>query len=298
MGLRLQPAEPRQPNQPNQAIAFGAFQKVVPGLYNCHYEPLVEENVGAAITNRAPGFGYIDPACPFLEIAHQLPKAMQIRERTEPYRLILADDHQLFLEGLKMTFSNYPQYEVVCASLEGKEVQRMLNRQPRETIDLVICDAYLTGADGQPLCHYFYKHPVNTKVMMISTWEDPELIAKLMVGGISGYVSKKVGHWELTQAVEQIVRGGKYFSQSANEHVSAYRQFKKAYGMANLSTNEVAIVQLIASEYTTSEIAEELHLSKHTVDSYRKNIISKLGVRNTAGITKFALKMNSTRILE
>ena len=120
---------------------------------------------------------------------------------------------------------------------------------------------------------------------------DANKIEELIKYDIDGYVPKNAEKSELLKAINTIVLGKKYFSKEITDFYTQNAFNKKKDQQIKLSKREVDVIKLIAQEYTTQEIADKLFLSKHTIESYRKNLISKLNVRNLAGITKYALKM-------
>jgi DNA-binding NarL/FixJ family response regulator len=120
---------------------------------------------------------------------------------------------------------------------------------------------------------------------------DANKIEELIKYDIDGYVPKNAEKNELLKAINTIVLGEKYFSKEITDFYTQNTFNKKKEQQIKLSKREVDVIKLIAQEYTTQEIADKLFLSKHTIESYRKNLISKLNVRNLAGITKYALKM-------
>ena len=120
---------------------------------------------------------------------------------------------------------------------------------------------------------------------------DTTTVQTLTQDNVDGYVPKNAEKEELLTAIETILNGDKYFSQSIKE-VYLKGMFSKEEKLEDtLSKREKEVLKLIAQEFTTQEIADQLFLSKHTIESYRKNLISKLEVRNLAGLTKYAIKL-------
>ena len=117
------------------------------------------------------------------------------------------------------------------------------------------------------------------------------MIDKLIRNNVDGYVPKNAEKDELLTAIRSIIKGEKYFSSEIKKAYTDAMFDNKKVEEINLTDREKEVLKLIAEEYTTQEIADELFLSKHTIESYRKNLISKLNVKNLAGLTKHALKM-------
>jgi DNA-binding NarL/FixJ family response regulator len=208
------------------------------------------------------------------------------------YRLIIADDHKMFLDGLLSILSSKKQYEIVLTANSGKNVAKYLDiNNEQEFIDLVITDVNMPDLNGVELNkHIKNKHP-KTKTLVVSMLHDSMTVQTLTKDNVDGYVPKNAEKEELLEAIESILKGEKYFSQSIKE-VYLKGMFSNEKSLIDsLSKREKEVLKLIAEEHTTQEIADTLFLSKHTIESYRKNLISKLEVRNLAGLTKYAIKL-------
>ncbi|MGC1516167.1 MAG: response regulator transcription factor, partial [Maribacter sp.] len=129
---------------------------------------------------------------------------------------------------------------------------------------------------------------------VVSMLHDSKSVQTLTKDNVDGYIPKNAEKDELLLAIETILKGEKYFSQSIKD-VYLKGMFSNEQSIEeSLSKREKEVLTLIAQEFTTQEIADQLFLSKHTIESYRKNLISKLDVRNLAGLTKYAIKLGLT----
>ena len=208
------------------------------------------------------------------------------------YRLIIADDHKMFLDGLLSILSAKKEYDIILTANNGKNVAKYLNiNNAEEPVDLVITDVNMPDLNGIELNkHIKVKHP-KTKTLVVSMLHDAMTVQTLTKDNVDGYVPKNAEKDELLEAIESILKGNKYFSQSIKD-VYLKGMFSNEQSLIeSLSKREKEVLKLIAEEYTTQEIADKLFLSKHTIESYRKNLISKLDVRNLAGLTKYAIKL-------
>lgn len=208
------------------------------------------------------------------------------------YRLIIADDHKMFLDGLLSILSAKKDYNIVLTANSGKNVAKYLDiNNTKEFIDLVITDVNMPDLNGIELNkHIKDKHP-KTKTLVVSMLHDSMTVQTLTKDNVDGYVPKNAEKEELLEAIESILKGEKYFSQSIKD-VYLKGMFSNEQSLiTSLSKREKEVLKLIAEEHTTQEIADKLFLSKHTIESYRKNLISKLDVRNLAGLTKYAIKL-------
>ncbi len=208
------------------------------------------------------------------------------------YRIIIADDHKMFLDGLLSILGAKKEYDIILTAYSGKNVAKYLDiNNAEEPIDLVITDVNMPDLNGIELNkHIKVKHP-KTKTLVVSMLHDAMTVQTLTKDNVDGYVPKNAEKDELLEAIESILKGDKYFSQSIKD-VYLKGMFSNEQSLIeSLSKREKEVLKLIAEEYTTQEIADKLFLSKHTIESYRKNLISKLDVRNLAGLTKYAIKL-------
>ena len=208
------------------------------------------------------------------------------------YKLIIADDHKMILDGLLSILASKEEYNIVLTANSGKNVIKYLDiNNSEEAIDLVITDVNMPDINGIELNkHIKTKHP-KTKTLVVSMLHDTTTVQTLTKDNVDGYIPKNAEKQELLEAIEKILKGDKYFSQSIKDvYLKGMFSNEKSL-IESLSKREKEVLKLIAEEYTTQEIADKLFLSKHTIESYRKNLISKLEVRNLAGLTKYAIKL-------
>ncbi|MBS9462638.1 response regulator transcription factor [Flagellimonas sp. 389] len=208
------------------------------------------------------------------------------------HKIIIADDHKMFLDGLLSILASKENFEIILTADNGKNVAKYLDiNNAKESIDLVITDVNMPEFNGIELNkHIKTKHP-NTKTLVVSMLHDTNTVQTLTKDNVDGYVPKNAEKGELIKAIETILKGEKYFSQTIKD-VYLKGMFSNEQSLTqSLSKREKEVLKLIAQEFTTQEIADKLFLSKHTIESYRKNLISKLEVRNLAGLTKYAIKL-------
>lgn len=207
------------------------------------------------------------------------------------HNILLADDHKLFLEGLVRLFAKEEDLHVLYFAYNGKHIIQYLDSHPGELVDLVITDISMPDVDGIALNNHVKKVRPDTKTLVVSMHTDTGMVDTLVQNDVDGYLSKNADSEEFLRAVRTILGGQKYFSELVKQ---AYidRVFNKEKDTFEaLTAREKEVLALIAQEYTTQEIADRLFLSKHTVETYRKTLLSKLKVRNLAGLTKYAVKL-------
>ncbi len=208
------------------------------------------------------------------------------------YNLIIVDDHKMFLDGLQSIFESMKEYNVVLTGKNGEEILKYLKNNKEEKIDLVITDITMPKLNGIALNRAIKEERKTIKTLVVSMHTDAKMIETLINEDVDGYVPKNAEKNELSKAIETILNGEKYFSREIKEIYLKSKLSMKKEEEIILTQREIQVVTLIAKEFTTQEIADKLFLSKHTIESYRKNLMNKLSVRNIAGLTKYALKKN------
>lgn len=207
------------------------------------------------------------------------------------YNLIIADDHKMFLDGLLSILSVKSEYNILFTANSGKNVVKYVSINPTEKIDLIITDISMPEVDGITLNNTVKNINSNIKVLVVSMHIDSVMIDTLIKNDVDGYIPKNAEKEELLKAIATILKGEKYFSKIIKDAYMQSAFNKEKETITALTQREKEVLKLIALENTTQEIADILFLSKHTIESYRKNLISKLNVRNLAGLTKYAIKL-------
>lgn len=205
-------------------------------------------------------------------------------------KIILVDDHNMFVDGLSSILSQETDIEIVLTSSSAKQVLKYLSINTKEQVDLVITDINMPEMDGIELNAHIKKDFPSVKTLVISMLHDAKKIKTLTEAEVNGYVSKNTAKQELLTAIRTILEGQNYFTSKVKELLMEEMLNAKKEKEIKLTGRETEVLKLIAQEFTTQEIADKLFLSKHTIESYRKNLISKLGVRNLAGLTRYAIE--------
>ena len=208
-------------------------------------------------------------------------------------KILLADDHQMFLDGLSALLSQIAYVEIVAAVNNGAQ---LLERLKTIKGDLVIVDLHMPVMDGLEATKMIRERYPSLKVLGLTMDNELETIQAMLEAGASGYILKNTGKAELELAILQVMKGEHYLSQSISTQL-AQSLFLKKKAVAEeiseldlLTDRETEILKMIALENSNIEIAEKLYISPKTVETHRKNLMKKIGVRNSLGIYKFALK--------
>ncbi len=206
------------------------------------------------------------------------------------YNIIIADDHKMFVDGLRSILEQEEDLHILHTTSNGEEVLKYLKINQNEPVDLLITDLNMPGIDGNVLNQSIKKDFPTIKTLVISMLEDGAKIKSLTEDGVNGYLSKNAEQNELLKAIRSILSGENYFSGHIQSILIKTLTNSRKTPEVRLTQREKEVLQLIAKEHTTQEIADLLFLSKHTIESYRKNLINKLEVRNLAGLTRYAIE--------
>lgn len=204
-------------------------------------------------------------------------------------RIMVADPQQLVAEGLRSQLSDVPEFEVVGHAATGTALLKALAACD---VDLVLMDVSLPGMDGIDATRNIHKQYPVIKVLAHSSLTGIEYVNSMLIEGAVGYVVKNADKAELVDALRTVVQGGKYISEKARKSIDGGYDFtEKRMGgeYMGLTAREREIIRLIASEKTNEEMASILFVSVDTIKTHRKNLMTKLNVRSTAGLVKYAL---------
>ncbi len=209
-------------------------------------------------------------------------------------KVFITDDHELYLEGLVLLLNKQQGIQVVGSALTGKE---LLQKLPGVEVDILLLDVHLPDTDEEELLKKIRTLHPNLKILYLTIMRGTRYIHKLIRHDIHGYILKNTSIEELVKALKTVSEGKKYFSKEINI-IDTDQDFRNTVTIEDrkvdeiLSKREIEVLTLICKEYSNSEIAEKLFLSVSTVETHRKNLIAKLGVNNTVGLVKFALRNN------
>jgi len=208
----------------------------------------------------------------------------------ENISFIIADDHPLFLEGLKMIVETNPFYKVVATANNGEEV---LIKLSSHYVDIVLIDINMPKSDGLQTTKSIKEKYPEISVICISSHMEKVIIERMYQFGASAYLSKNLNIEELEIAINKAVLKERYYSPEILKLLFEKRfpqsKFSPNVNNYNLTKRELDVLLLIGEEYNTPQIANKLSISTHTVISHRKNLLQKLNVRNTAGLVKYAI---------
>src|SRR5512138_310229 len=197
----------------------------------------------------------------------------------EKIRIILADDHQLFRNGLKMLLEASPEFEIAGEASNGEEFLRILRNC---VADVVLMDINMPEMDGVEATRRGIKLCPGMAVIALSMYGEEEYYYKMVDAGAKGFILKDSDISEVREAIITVRKGGSYFSQELLYHViQKFKHRENETKSANLSKREKEILFKICEGLSNQEIAETLFISKRTVDKHRANLLGKTNSKNT-----------------
>lgn len=207
--------------------------------------------------------------------------------------ILIADDHTMFVDGMESILKDEPDFFVIGRSYDGPSVIQFIQNH---SVDVVLLDVNLPGMNGIEVCKEITNHHPNIKVLAISMFNEESFVSEILNNGAKGYILKNTGREELLKAIRTVAKGESYFSNEVTETImKGLMNQRKASTKNNvffpkLSRREKEVLKLIAQEFTTQEIADNLYISLKTVESHRSSLLSKLNARNSVGLVRIALE--------
>ena len=206
-------------------------------------------------------------------------------------KVLLADDHDMIIEGLTAMLEHVDDIEIVGIAHNGNEVLDIV--RSLQELDVVVMDINMPELDGIETTKMVKeKHP-EISILILTMYNRQEFVKNLLASGIDGYIMKNSGKKVLLEAIRSLHSGEPYYGSEITKTIMKGYQKNRVFNLDvfnELSDREKDVMRLIVKEMTSTEIAEALFISTHTVDTHRKNILSKLNVKNVAGLVRFALQ--------
>ncbi len=206
-------------------------------------------------------------------------------------RILLVDDHEVVRLGLKALLERHPQFEIIGEATTAREALELVgNYHP----DVVVMDIRLPGTSGIEACEEITNRYPETRVIMLTSYAEDEMLFSAIRAGASGYMLKQVGGEDLVRAIEAVGRGEALLDPAVTQRVfqEVRRAVKEeeASAFAHLSQQEKHVLLLVSEGKTNREIAKALFLGEGTVRNYVSSILSKLGVNNRAEAAAYAVE--------
>lgn len=208
---------------------------------------------------------------------------------SEAIKLVIVDDHQMFLDGISMILGNHENFQIINTFTSAHEAFNSLHTQ---VPDILITDLNMPEMSGLELTQKIKLLFPDIKVLVLSMHNDRDIVSEIVNVEAEGYILKNSNKRELIRAIETIANGSTYYS---NEIISIMlsryqKQVQQRESLQILSDREREVLELIAQELNNEEIADKLNISRRTVETHRKNMMTKTSVKSIVGLLKFAVK--------
>ncbi len=207
-------------------------------------------------------------------------------------RVIVADDHAIIREGLRVMLGNQPDMEVIGIAANGRQAVQLIDEHKPDVAVIDISMPELNGIEA--IQQMLPRHP-QTQVVVLSIHQTKPYVYRALKAGAKGYLVKETAGLEVVDAVRAVHRGERYLSQSIadllnNETSHNLESSLDVNPLESLSMREREILQLVAEGKTSQQISERLSISSKTVDTYRSRLMHKIRVEDIAGLVKFAIQ--------
>jgi DNA-binding NarL/FixJ family response regulator len=202
-------------------------------------------------------------------------------------RILLADDHTVVRDGLRMVLEAAPDLEVVAEASDGAEaVELALSEQ----VHLAVLDLSMPRMTGLQAAHELSRRQPELRVLILSMHDNEQYFFEALKSGASGYVLKTVANRDLIEACRAAMRGEPFIYPAAVRAIVRDYLDRGSPPEELLTPRELEVVKLIAEGLTSDEVAEQLSISSKTVDRHRANLLEKLGMRNRVELTRYAIR--------
>jgi len=208
-------------------------------------------------------------------------------------RIVIADDHTIFRQGLRMLLAQEDDMEVVGEAADGIEA---LELAKKHNPDIILLDIAMPNMDGVQVAGKIKKSLPQIKIIVLTSYSDDQFLYEFLKLGVSGFVLKDSASQELIYSIRKSHEGMVFFDPSVSKKVM--EKFTQVSGgksdfvnYGKLSDREKEVLRLVAEGCATKEVAEKLYISPKTVENHRANIMKKLNIRDRTGLTKYALRL-------
>lgn len=202
-------------------------------------------------------------------------------------RLIITDDHPVIRDGIKTILESEKDIDLIGCAGSGEELLELLEHTKA---DVILMDINMPGMNGIEATKVVKKKHPDLKVISFSQYDERRFVKQLLKNGANGYLLKNSGANELADAVKLVHNGGMYLSKELPNVFGDKPKPRSNYLFPDLSNRELDVLKEICKEKSTHEIADALFISHNTVETHRANLLLKVGVKNTAGLVKWAVE--------
>jgi len=206
--------------------------------------------------------------------------------------LVIADDHEIFRDGLALMLSKQPNLTLLAQAEDGKELIALVQAHKP---DVVLADIKMPRMDGIEATRWLTTHIPELRIIALSMYDEENLIVEMLEAGAKGYLLKNADKQEILDAIEQVYQDHVFYCRHTSAKLAAlivkskFNPYRKREPVV-FTEREIEVIRLICLQHTAQEIGDKLFLSKRTVEGYRTKILEKMNVKNTAGVVVYALK--------
>ena len=201
-------------------------------------------------------------------------------------QLLIVDDHKVLLEGFTSLFKEQEDIHVVTTASDGYETLQKLQQHP---IDIVLLDINMPRLNGVETCKLITEQYPNTKVIALSMYKQSSYVNRMKKNGAMGYLLKDDTSEEIIDAIKLVFHGGQYYSKQILQILANPSLEDNELDLESLTRRETEILKLIGDGLSAKLMGDHLFISIHTVQTHRKNLLSKFHVKNTASLVKKAM---------
>lgn len=211
--------------------------------------------------------------------------------------IALVDDEALFVEGLSLLFSSVEHIKVTATANSGLElIGKLANSPEKDFPDIALVDIQMKPMDGFELVETLRDKYPDLKIIILSSHYKTNVLGQMIKLGVSAFIPKNANKKRLVSAIESVYDTGVYFTETDHRMLLEYMNGRSkkitSYTTENLSDREIDVLKLICLEYTNKEIANQLFLSRRTIENHRQRILEKVGAKNTVGLVVYAIANN------
>ncbi|MCS6905473.1 MAG: response regulator transcription factor [Bacteroidia bacterium] len=212
-------------------------------------------------------------------------------------RLLVVDDHRIIINGIRSMLEGIEEIQIIGEAINGREAVEFVKKNA-ENVDVILMDIKMPEINGIEATKQILENFPHIKVLALSMFDDNLYITSMLQAGAQGYILKNTDKQELITAIQRVGEGETYFSRKVTS-VVMQTFISKNMGIPQagfevkpeeLTAREIEILKLIAQQLTNQEIAEKLLISPRTVHSHRRSLMQKIGVKNTAGLVRYAVQ--------
>jgi two-component system, NarL family, nitrate/nitrite response regulator NarL len=210
-----------------------------------------------------------------------------VSERTKRLRVLIADDHPVYRQGLERAIKERPDLELIAACEDGREaLEAISSAEP----DVAVVDVRMPGLDGLKIVSAVRRENLKTRVILLTGFEDSAAAYKALAAGAAGYVSKASDTLELCESISKAARGETVIAPQFAAGIATEIQLRETTDRPALTEREGEVLRLLAEGRTAQRIGDELHLSEATIKTHLHNLYEKLDVSDRAAAVATAMR--------